>query len=223
MTITKNEIRVALESIGVELSNTEFKKTKKADLLALYEQKKTEAVEIDKAERHIALVAWAIVEASINDDLMAKISAKPGQRLFFKGKKGDENYIAKNTLVRGVAEWVVKKDTHSAAVSHDYVTKLLANIAGAGLLTAYWVFEDGFTLPKEIQKQIKDLKEAGQLYVEWSGRKAMVTATGIDGYLWLESLTTNQKNYKGVAWKATSHQLNSMFKLVEEYKNLLNK
>ena len=229
---TKDQIRVALEAIGVEMSNTQFKKTKKAELLSLYEQKKAEVEQsattdepvVGKKERHVALASWAIVEASLSD-LMAKTGiAKAGQKLFFKGKNTGENYIAKNTLVRRVVEWVIKNDTRSQTVSQEYVTKLLANIAGSELLSAYWVFEDGFSLPKEIQKQIKDLKDAGQLYVEWSGRKAMITATSIEGYLWLESLVTpNQKGYKGVAWKATSHQLNSMFKLVEEYKKLLNK
>lgn len=223
-TSTKGEIRVALEELGVVLSNTEFKKTKKAVLLSLYEQKKPVESVVSNEERHIALASWAIVEASLGD-LMSKIGiAKSGQRLFFKGKKSGDVYIAKNTLVRRVVEWVIQKDNRSGLVSQEYVTRLLANIAGVGLLDAYWVFEDGFSLPKEVQKQIKSLKTEGKVSVNWSGRKAMVTATGVEGYMWLESLMIpGQKAYKGVAWKATSHQLNSMFKLVEEYKQLLNK
>lgn len=47
---TKNELRIALETVGVEMSNTEFKKTKKADLVAMLEKyldpsKKVEIVE----------------------------------------------------------------------------------------------------------------------------------------------------------------------------------
>lgn len=35
---TKSEIRVALEAVGVELTNTQFKKTKKAELVAMLEK-----------------------------------------------------------------------------------------------------------------------------------------------------------------------------------------
>lgn len=49
---TKDQIRVALEAVGVEMSNTQFKKTKKAELVAMLEKyldpsKKVEIVEVN--------------------------------------------------------------------------------------------------------------------------------------------------------------------------------
>ena len=48
---TKDEIRTMLEVVGVVMSNTQFKKTKKAELVAMLEQyldpsKKVEIVEV---------------------------------------------------------------------------------------------------------------------------------------------------------------------------------
>lgn len=60
--MTKDQIRVALEAVGVEMSNTVFKKTKKAELVSMLEQylDPSKKVEIVQAEV-VASVVPAIV------------------------------------------------------------------------------------------------------------------------------------------------------------------
>lgn len=55
---TKDELRVALEAVGVEMSNTQFKKTKKAELVAMLEKyldpsKKVEIVEANDSVEEV--------------------------------------------------------------------------------------------------------------------------------------------------------------------------
>lgn len=109
---TKNELRVALEAVGVELTNTQFKKTKKAELVAMLEKyldpsKKVEIVEASDT----------VVEEKKEDTGMSKYMDAKWDKLV----KAVATEYVKQSL--GVKWALFYKNTRATATKAEYLVK----------------------------------------------------------------------------------------------------
>lgn len=109
---TKNELRVALEAVGVELTNTQFKKTKKAELVAILEKyldpsKKVEIVEASDT----------VVEEKKEDTGMSKYMDAKWDKLV----KAVATEYVKQSL--GVKWALFYKNTKATATKAEYLVK----------------------------------------------------------------------------------------------------
>lgn len=109
---TKNELRVALEAVGVEMTNTQFKKTKKAELVSLLEKyldpsKKVEIVEASDT----------VVEEKKEDTGMSKYMDAKWDKLV----KAVATEYVKQSL--GVKWALFYKNTKATATKAEYLVK----------------------------------------------------------------------------------------------------
>jgi len=109
---TKKELRVALEAVGVELTNTQFKKTKKAELVSLLEKyldpsKKVEIVEASDT----------VVEEKKEDTGMSKYMDAKWDKLV----KAVATEYVKQSL--GVKWALFYKNTKATATKAEYLVK----------------------------------------------------------------------------------------------------
>lgn len=145
---TKSEIRVALEAVGVELTNTQFKKTKKAELVAMLEKyldpsKKVEIVVEEASNKYPInpLDDPEVQDMDVSDEaLLPATEADPvvEEKVTEKKEVSDmkEKYLdAKwDKLVKAVATEYVKqslgvkwalfyKNTKATATKAEYLVK----------------------------------------------------------------------------------------------------
>lgn len=126
--MTKNELRVALEAVGVEMNNTTFKKTKKAELVAMLEKyldpsKKVEIVEApvveekvtekkevsDMKEKYLDAKWDKLVKAVATEYVKQSLGVK--WALFYKNTKATATkaeYLVKTKKLWGATSKVIK-------------------------------------------------------------------------------------------------------------------
>ena len=115
---TKEELRVALEMVGVEMSNTQFKKTKKADLIAMLEQHNdvSKRVEVKKVEgtemkNDYSETKWDKLVKAVAAEYVAQ-SLNVKWALFYKNTKSTttkDDYLVKTKKLWGATSKVIKK------------------------------------------------------------------------------------------------------------------
>lgn len=142
--MTKDQIRTALEAVGVELSNTEFKKTRKAELVAMLEEhidpsKKVEIVSevvapvVEEKKSAVTSEKKRIVEALAIAWVYQTVNSvtNDGRVLFYKPTKRVDlagNYISSEKRLAKVTGdllcWMYKKklegDTWTKWVNRAY-------------------------------------------------------------------------------------------------------
>lgn len=129
--MTKDQIRVALEACGVEMSNNEFKRTKKADLVAqlekyldptkkveiieapvtetVTENKKEETVMTDKMKKYLDSKWDKLVKAVAKEYVDQSINTKFA--LFYKNTKAtatNGEYLVKSSRLWGATSKAIK-------------------------------------------------------------------------------------------------------------------
>jgi hypothetical protein len=136
---TKNEIRVMLETVGVEMSNTVFKKTKKDELIAMLEQyldpsKKVEIVTVEPVaekkndKKADALLAkWdKLVTATAKEYVAQSLGKK--WALFYKNTKGrmsTDAYMVKTNKLFGATAKVIRTMYGEKHTNEDTIKQLL--------------------------------------------------------------------------------------------------
>lgn len=143
MNMTKNEIREMLKNAGVELSNTVFKKTKKADLIAML----TEATPIteesvvekkeekDMKEKYNAAVWDKLVKALATE--YVKQSLNRSWVLFYKNMRATttkSEYLVKSNRLWGVTSKVIKTMYGEANCNENYIQQALNAMVVRGYL-----------------------------------------------------------------------------------------
>ena len=124
---TKDQIRVMLETVGVEMSNTQFKKTKKAELVAMLEQyldpsKKVEIVEVKDSveethekkevsmkEKYLDAKWDKLVKAVVAEYIKQSVGVK--WALFYRNTKSTvttSKYLVKTNKLWGATSKVIK-------------------------------------------------------------------------------------------------------------------
>lgn len=125
---TKDQIREMLETVGVEMSNTQFKKTKKAELVAMLEKyldpsKKVEIVEAPVVEEKVTEkkevsdmkqkyldAKWdKLVNAVVAEYVKQSVGVK--WALFYRNTKSTvttSKYLVKNNKLWGATSKVIK-------------------------------------------------------------------------------------------------------------------
>lgn len=124
---TKDQIRVMLETVGVVMSNTQFKKTKKAELVAMLEQyldpsKKVEIVEVKDSveeanekkevsmkEKYLDAKWDKLVNAVVAEYVNQSVGVK--WALFYRNTKSTvttSKYLVKSNKLWGATSKVIK-------------------------------------------------------------------------------------------------------------------
>ena len=124
---TKDQIRVMLETVGVVMSNTQFKKTKKAELVAMLEQyldpsKKVEIVEVKDSveeatekkevsmkEKYLDAKWDKLVNAVVAEYVKQSVGVK--WALFYRNTKSTvttSKYLVKSNKLWGATSKVIK-------------------------------------------------------------------------------------------------------------------
>ena len=125
---TKDQIRVMLETVGVVMSNTQFKKTKKAELVAMLEQyldpsKKVEIVEVkdsveeanenkevsDMKKKYLDAKWDKLVNAVVAEYVKQSVGVK--WALFYRNTKSTvttSKYLVKTNKLWGATSKVIK-------------------------------------------------------------------------------------------------------------------
>jgi hypothetical protein len=125
---TKDQIRVMLETVGVVMSNTQFKKTKKAELVAMLEQyldpsKKVEIVEVkdsveevnekkevsDMQKKYMDAKWDKLVNAVVAEYVKQSVGVK--WALFYRNTKSTvttSKYLVKSNKLWGATSKVIK-------------------------------------------------------------------------------------------------------------------
>lgn len=124
---TKDEIRTMLEVVGVEMSNTQFKKTKKAELVAMLEKyldpsKKVEIVEVKDSveeanekkevsmkEKYMDAKWDKLVNAVVAEYIKQSVGVK--WALFYRNTKSTvttSKYLVKSNKLWGATSKVIK-------------------------------------------------------------------------------------------------------------------
>ena len=124
---TKDQIRVMLETVGVVMSNTQFKKTKKAELVAMLEQyldpsKKVEIVEVKDSveeanenkevsmkEKYMDAKWDKLVKAVVAEYIKQSVGVK--WALFYRNTKSTvttSKYLVKSNKLWGATSKVIK-------------------------------------------------------------------------------------------------------------------
>lgn len=212
--MTKNELRVALEAVGVEMNSTTFKRTKKAELVSLLEKyldpsKKVEIVveEVPNKYPINPLDDPEVQDMDVSDEaLLPAIEAAPVVEEKVTEKKEvsmKEKYLdAKwDKLVKAVAAEYVKqslgvkwalfyKNTKATATKAEYLVKT-KKLWGA---------------TSKVIKNLYGEKNCNQDTIQQT-----LNAMVVRGYLNFQKVQGN--NGTNVIFNATADQMNAMWKL----------
>lgn len=208
---TKDQIREMLETVGVEMSNTVFKKTKKAELVAMLEKyldpsKKVEIVEAPVVEEKVTekkeVSDMKKKDLAYNDaawDVVVYALAKEYVR-----QSRDQRYVYENVSKKLGNSDVWKlfyKNTKSSIVPEDAYMVLEARLVGATCK----VIKDNGGNPmtkryvRGISKALDDLHHC-------------LNAMVVRGYLSYVKVK-GTKNEVNTVFYATAEQMNAMWKL----------
>jgi uncharacterized protein (DUF2164 family) len=154
--MTKDQIRVALEACGVEMSNNEFKKTKKAELVAMLEQycdptkkveiveapvvetvteeKKEENVMADKMKQYMDSKWDKLVKAVAKEYVDQSLNTKFA--LFYKNQKSTlkAEYLVKSSRLWGATSKAIKALYGEKNCSEDTIRQTLNAMVVRGYL-----------------------------------------------------------------------------------------
>lgn len=150
---TKDQIRVMLETVGVVMSNTQFKKTKKAELVAMLEQyldpsKKVEIVEVkDSVEEANEKKEVSMKEKYMDakwDKLVKAVAAEYVKQslgvkwaLFYKNTKATATkaeYLVKTKKLWGATSKVIKNLYGEKNCNEDTIQQTLNAMVIRGYL-----------------------------------------------------------------------------------------
>lgn len=150
---TKNQIREMLETVGVEMSNTQFKKTKKAELVAMLEQyldpsKKVEIVEakdsVEEANEHKEISMKQKYMDAKWDKLVKAVAAEYVKQslgvkwaLFYKNTKATATkaeYLVKTKKLWGATSKVIKNLYGEKNCNEDTIQQTLNAMVVRGYL-----------------------------------------------------------------------------------------
>lgn len=150
---TKDELRVALEAVGVVMSNTQFKKTKKAELVAMLEQyldpsKKVEIVEakdsVEEANEHKEISMKEKYMDAKWDKLVKAVAAEYVKQslgvkwaLFYKNTKATATkaeYLVKTKKLWGATSKVIKNLYGEKNCNEDTIQQTLNAMVVRGYL-----------------------------------------------------------------------------------------
>lgn len=150
---TKDQIRVMLETVGVEMSNTQFKKTKKAELVAMLEQyldpsKKVKIVEVkdsvEKAnenkevsmkEKYMDAKWDKLVNAVVAEYVKQSVGVK--WALFYRNTKSTvttSKYLVKTNKLWGATSKVIKSLYGEKNCNEDNIKQTLNALVIRGFL-----------------------------------------------------------------------------------------
>lgn len=237
--MTKDQIRVALEAVDVELSNTEFKKTKKAELIAMLEEyldpsKKVEVVEKPVVKEVGTPYEYRRGEANskVDEELIKFLKAISGEimsqtlqrnangelvlrefALFYKATKSDcKEYMTLGKRLWGVVSKVVGNLYGEANKTSKVIQRAIDKMVECGLITKVASERTYVTLSPATMSQ----DEKDQLNDLWRTKdiktekvKDMVKATAITD----NGKAVLNEMYPNFMYTATSEQMNTMFRL----------
>ena len=150
---TKDQIRVILETVGVEMSNTQFKKTKKAELVAMLEQyldpsKKVEIVEVKDSveeanenkevsmkEKYMDAKWDKLVNAVVAEYVKQSVGVK--WALFYRNTKSTvttSKYLVKTNKLWGATSKVIKSLYGEKNCNEDNIKQTLNALVIRGFL-----------------------------------------------------------------------------------------
>jgi hypothetical protein len=150
---TKDQIRVMLETVGVVMSNTQFKKTKKAELVAMLEQyldpsKKVEIVEVKDSveevnekkeismkEKYLDAKWDKLVNAVVAEYVKQSVGVK--WALFYRNTKSTvttSKYLVKTNKLWGATSKVIKDLYGEKNCNEDNIKQTLNALVIRGYL-----------------------------------------------------------------------------------------
>ncbi len=144
---TKDEIRTMLEVVGVKMSNNEFKRTKKADLVAQLEkyldptkkveivEKKEENVMEDKMKQYLDSKWDKLVKAVAKEYVDQSLNTKFA--LFYKNTKAtatNAEYLVKSSRLWGATSKAIKSLYGEKNCSEDTIRQTLNAMVVRGYL-----------------------------------------------------------------------------------------
>jgi uncharacterized protein (DUF2164 family) len=150
--MTKNELRVALEAVGVEMNSTTFKRTKKAELVAMLEKyldpsKKVETVEasdtVVEEKKEVSDMKQKYMDAKW-DKLVKAVAAEYVKQslgvkwaLFYKNTKATATkaeYLVKTKKLWGATSKVIKNLYGENNCNEDTIQQTLNAMVVRGYL-----------------------------------------------------------------------------------------
>lgn len=140
--MTKNEIRVALKTVGVEMSNTVFKKTKKADLISMLteatsvvEEPVVEKEETNAKDKYLSNKWDKLVKELATE--YVKQSLNRSWALFYKNMRASTtkaDYLVKSSRLWGVTSKVIKDVYGESNCNEDHIQQALNAMVVRGYL-----------------------------------------------------------------------------------------
>lgn len=181
---TKDQLRTALEAVGVTMSNTVFKKTKKAELVAMLEQHTSKVEIVDVGDLGITKDTVVVEEKKEEEDMKAKYNAAVWDKLV---KALATEYVKQSLNVK----WALfYKNSKSTTTKAQYLVKS-SKLWGA------------------TSKVIKTLY--GEANCNEDTIRQSLNAMVVRGYLNFQKV--QGKNGTNVIFNASADQMNAMYKL----------